>query len=403
MPDITNPQAMGNPLSAAEDAQQEFFRQQEEAIKNLEARNQPNLFQVAGALARPTKTGNWMEALGAGTEEYGRQMVEREKLEPSLMQMRAQLAKNKIDVAKQTINKENLNDFLKPITTMDEEGKKKTTYSINPDAIPKILKYSDDPLGDMTKLGSTFQSLKKSGLLFSNAVEENPFKFLGSVAKNPIVVGEANRLAKKFASGQLDEEKVESLIKDLRTEEEKSLSAKEALDFRKLIANMGQNTVALGNQIKLMKIESQLQAPIDSAKSLIRIVNETRNHPGRVNGLETYDPRTMIPGTKQYDFITTLESAKSGAFINAVKNMVGLGHLSNAEGSRLESLYGSLKPTQSKEQFDKTLNEIDKIMKDKIKFSTNMMKKFGLEPTNYGNDDDVIDLEALPTKDKGKK
>jgi murein DD-endopeptidase MepM/ murein hydrolase activator NlpD len=97
-----------SPLSFSNNEEaQKYLDVQDELMRALENRAQPNLFQVAGALSKPTRTGNALEALGEGASEYGRQVAEKEKLEPSLIQMRAGLASQQYQI-KQEINDKNL-------------------------------------------------------------------------------------------------------------------------------------------------------------------------------------------------------------------------------------------------------------------------------------------------------
>ena len=95
---INNPLASPIPFAGSDEASQQYLEAQNQLMKALENRAQPNLFQVAGALAKPTATGSALEALGAGASEYGRQIAEQEKLEPSLIQMRAGLAAQKYEL-----------------------------------------------------------------------------------------------------------------------------------------------------------------------------------------------------------------------------------------------------------------------------------------------------------------
>ena len=90
---------LGNMQTVASgDSQQQYLDTMNQLMEALENRSQPNLFQVAGALAKPTRTGNALEALGEGASEYGRQVAEKEKLEPSLIQMKAGLAEKQLEL-----------------------------------------------------------------------------------------------------------------------------------------------------------------------------------------------------------------------------------------------------------------------------------------------------------------
>ena len=57
-----------------------------------------------------------------------------------------------------------------------------------------------------------------------------------------------------------------------------------------------------------------------------------------------------------------MEGLKSSVFSSAIQNMKGMGSLSDAEGKKIQTLYGSLNPSMSKESFDATLDNIVRTM-----------------------------------------
>jgi len=87
---LANTTSFGN-----DEAAQTYYDTTNALMQALEKRNNPNWFSIAGALAQPSKTGSAFEALGSGAAELGRQQQEQEKLEPSLIQIRAGLAAQK--------------------------------------------------------------------------------------------------------------------------------------------------------------------------------------------------------------------------------------------------------------------------------------------------------------------
>ena len=109
---MANPLASPLPFSTSDEGAQQYLQAQEKLMRALENRGQPNLYQVAGALARPTATGNALEALGAGSAEYGKQLSEQEKLEPSLIQMRAGLAAQKYQIEQEVSDRNVLQNYL---------------------------------------------------------------------------------------------------------------------------------------------------------------------------------------------------------------------------------------------------------------------------------------------------
>jgi hypothetical protein len=81
--------------------QKEYFDALNQALQSLERRNEPNMLNVAGAFLAPGRTGSFGEALGNAASVVGKQQEEQETRAPAIAQMRAQLAGQKFEVAKQ--------------------------------------------------------------------------------------------------------------------------------------------------------------------------------------------------------------------------------------------------------------------------------------------------------------
>jgi len=123
-----------------------------------------------------------------------------------------------------------------------------------------------------------------------------------------------------------------------------------------------ENKEQLALETKNKELEAKRSLANDTAQNTLDAVNTIRNHPGRINGIRAYDPRQILPGTDQHDFINQMEGLKSSVFSAAIQNMKGMGSLSDAEGRKIQTLYGSLNPSMSKESFDATLDNIVKTM-----------------------------------------
>ena len=136
---VNNPLSNPKPFIGNEEASQQYLADMDMLMKSLENRAQPNLFQVAGALARPTRTGNWAEALGAGSEEYGRQLAEQEKLEPSLIQMRAQLNAQRFEMQNEAEANKALAGML-GVGTPQEAYDKLSSGDVSADELQNLIK-----------------------------------------------------------------------------------------------------------------------------------------------------------------------------------------------------------------------------------------------------------------------
>jgi len=87
-------------LGADGDAQKEYFDALNKALASLENRAGVNLFNVAGALFNPGRTGQAFEAIGNAASAAGRDLERDELRGPQIAQMRAALAGQKYDVQK---------------------------------------------------------------------------------------------------------------------------------------------------------------------------------------------------------------------------------------------------------------------------------------------------------------
>ena len=81
--------------------QQEYFDAMNQALESLQKRQEPNLLNVAGAFLNPGRTGSFGEALGNAASVMGKQQEEQEARAPQIAQMRAALAGQQFEVAKQ--------------------------------------------------------------------------------------------------------------------------------------------------------------------------------------------------------------------------------------------------------------------------------------------------------------
>jgi len=91
-------------LGGDEAAKQEYFKALQKTLDALEARaNQgPNMFQVAGALFNPGRTGNVGEAIGNVANAVGAQQERQQEMAIPMSQMKLQIAGQKYEVENQS-------------------------------------------------------------------------------------------------------------------------------------------------------------------------------------------------------------------------------------------------------------------------------------------------------------
>ena len=88
-------------------------------------------------------------------------------------------------------------------------------------------------------------------------------------------------------------------------------------------------------------------------------------HPGRLAATGASFKLSQVPGTDAYGFRAKLETFKSQTFLPMVKNLVGMGALSNAEGQKLTDAVGALDLGMKEEEFEKEMLRIGNYLYDK--------------------------------------
>jgi hypothetical protein len=111
---------------------------------------------------------------------------------------------------------------------------------------------------------------------------------------------------------------------------------------------------------KLQGADAQMaQDTLDTASAGLDTVNELMKHPGLRSGTgRGGDFAAWFNGSDAADFRAQLKTVDSQQFLTAIKQMKGMGALSDAEGSRLSSAVASLDTAQSSQQMLNALGTI---------------------------------------------
>ena len=137
--------------------------------------------------------------------------------------------------------------------------------------------------------------------------------------------------------------------------------------------------------------EAQIALPGAAAdfQQSMQTIEELRNHKGRSSigwhGPTANIPADMLRGSEAYGAAKLEERLKSRVFGDQVKTMVGMGALSNAEGSKITDAVASLDRGLKKDEYNRTLDFIQTAMKngmDKISTKSGAPAPFGWK----GND-----------------
>ena len=302
--------------------------------------------------------------------------------------MAAQQQKLKLDSAYQNLFVEN----------PDKPGQ----YSVNTPAIKDIFRFGGK--NEALEAVKAIPEMRRAGLLGDRATEGTPFDAFSLLTTNPLMKATAEEYAKRYKSGAIDEKDVDKYLGSLTTMATQEMTRKDAQDWKEqfqtmiyglhqaqaaqsasnaainqTIAQQGVDLRKEAAQDKKVAAANAAQGAIDSAQSTIDQANIVANHPGRMSGLGTYDPRQLYPGSDTYNFKQEITKLKSETFLASVQGMKGLGALSNAEGQKVQSAIASLDTGMSKEAFDAQLKTITTIMQQAQKRAQNIIE--GKMPT----------------------
>jgi len=148
---------------------------------------------------------------------------------------------------------------------------------------------------------------------------------------------------------------------------------------------------SVGEKEGTTKAEAQIALPGAAAdfQQSMQTIEELRNHKGRSSigwhGPTANIPADMLRGSEAYGAAKLEERLKSRVFGDQVKTMVGMGALSNAEGSKITDAVASLDRGLKKDEYNRTLDFIQTAMKngmDKIATKSGAAAPFGWK----GND-----------------
>jgi hypothetical protein len=413
---------------------------QAEVNKGLSGNQQIPWFQLASQFLNPGRTGSFGEALGNAAGALGKSQEEQQARRMPLMQAGLKAAELENQMSSQ--------DLMGQLYTPSKDSAGNTTYKFNPEVAQQLAQSTGDPKyfamiadeshkqqlrdlkGDLFKSAdgsvginqSAFQGLyaldskealdtvkaipemRRFGLLPSTGAEGTPFDALALVAEGPFKA-QAISLAERYKKGLIKEEDADKMTNQLLTAMTAHMDRQSAqaatAGFHSVAQSLAQDRLEQSKkELELKHVEKQKkdealkQQVVDAADNTLDAVDLIRKHPGRMNGIKAYDPRQYYPGSDQYDFIHQMEGLKSSTFSAAIQTMRGMGSLSDAEGKKIQTLYGSLNPAMSKEAFDHTLDTISETM-HKAKERAN--KQFSSESATQSN---VVDFGNLPKKVK---
>lgn len=125
-----------------------------------------------------------------------------------------------------------------------------------------------------------------------------------------------------------------------------------------LVLDQQKQTATIGEKKKTESLAAQDQ--IDTINSSLSSVQALAKHPSidLMVGSYTGKLNSNIPGSSRKDIEALVDTVKSQQFLTGIKQMAGLGALSNAEGDKIGSAVASLSLDQSPKAFKNALGVI---------------------------------------------
>lgn len=114
------------------------------------------------------------------------------------------------------------------------------------------------------------------------------------------------------------------------------------------------------------KAVASAPADIQAGQNALDILDKVEKHPYLERGTGFSSLLNSVPGTGGHDFANLVEQAKSGAFLQAIQQMRGLGSLSNAEGGAATAAITRMNTSTSQEAFLEALSDYRRIVKQGI-------------------------------------
>jgi len=149
----------------------------------------------------------------------------------------------------------------------------RTVYKFNPQAVMNMAKISANPVEMISKYSKMIPDLRKSGMIEGLSDNGSPFDAIAAMApaNMPAVKAQAERLAKQYKEGRLDEDKANTLSQQMLTMMTSSMDRQSAQDLTKatlaLSTGMRAQSLALQREgIELRKDERDRKRDLDSNK-----------------------------------------------------------------------------------------------------------------------------------------
>jgi hypothetical protein len=251
------------------DSQKAYIDALSKVADSLEARGNPNYFNIAAGFLKPTRTGSFGESAGNAAEAMGQDQARQQEIAPNLAMMRAQIQGQKYTIGNDAKLKAAQQAFI-----ADPNDKQ---------AIATIAQY--DPKGmsgviDLAKSAPKIRSL----LGGTSNTETTPFDVL-AMDHDPRISSQAVQLQKQFRSGLIDDKDGNALAQQMLT---LSINSSDKKELHGLMAGVNQQLA----QAKTDKINQEMagylnpQQKMDYQKIILPAITEAGKANSALNQLD---------------------------------------------------------------------------------------------------------------------
>lgn len=245
------------------------------------------------------------------------------------------------------------------------------------DASDTIQSYEDfirDPEGETKDIELLYAGVDPKGYeaLKSEAAT-------GMKAQELDIKREGLNLRKQEAALRSDEQRLNRETNELKREE---LSQK--IEKRK-------SDLQAGKQ----EVQDAGFAALDSVEKSSETIDRLLTHPGLESAVGTSSILPTLPGSDAADFEAELESFDAQSFLTAVKQMKGMGSLSESEGKKLSGAIGAINLGMSEKAFKRSLGVIKEgFDKAKRKLESQGFKRESSGPAEAVSIEDLVNKYA---------
>lgn len=273
-------------------------------------------------------------------------------------------------------------------TIIDANGQEKTTLEFNAAAIPEFIKKSSNKLEAANKIAETVKTMRSQGILGDSGQNGTAFDSLVLLASDfPVIQQRAKHLADLQKSGRLTEEQAEkesSKLTELYSKQLESRNGRQAAQATTaLLTSLKIDQMNQAKEQKKAEKIAAVSSTLGNINAMADQVEYVSEHPGRISG-GVGAAKSVLNPQESYDYYSAVQTLKSKAFLAQVGQMKGMGALSNAEGQKIQSALANLSVVQSKEEFDKNLNDIKTSLREASERQAKLAGAYGIDRSDLG-------------------